>query len=966
MQLKNLIDLRRSILMNNLRMALLYPLVLILLFTFGFEKRTTALPRLTSQAKIDLHIPFCTTINNHGITDLEYFTYASSVSTFIDTKRCIYYSFPAGNKGKLQAYDIKETIIESLPGKLKATDKAITMWNAFKGNNPEKWTTKNPTYRTIDYGEIYNNINLKLATSHEGVEKIFTVRPGGNPCDIRISIDGAVPLKVDKGGAIIPIKGHKNFSISSPIGYQIINGRREFIDVSYVLMGNVYGFSVKNYDSSKDLVIDPIVSSTYFDTPESLKIAAIALDASGNVIVSGTNDFSNNLSDDGFVAKFDAGLTNLITITYLAGSNVDESRAIALDSIGNVYVTGRTSSCDFPTTSSAYDNTCNGKSDTFVSKFDNSLSTLIASTYVGGSDYEDVRAIAVDPWENIFISGGTDSTDYPLSQAFDSTYSPGAAFWDQHSDELFVTRLDNGLMNLLASSYLGGSHGEEIVSMVIDPTGNIYMAGNTNSSDFPISAGAYDTNSFTFSTVKGFISKIDLGSGLLLGTFLDVNVKSIAYGNGSVCIAGSVPESNSPFPITAGNLYSGGGHTLSSVSDAIVIKLNDTLTNLIASFEIGGTSDDFGESIRVGTSGNIYLIGKTLSLDYPILTGSFGGNGDVLISVFDTNLTRLLSSTYLGGNGTDYPTSFALDQDDNIYIAGYTESSNFPLSNGAYSMTSSAASDAFISVISPDAGIGSPVPNIRVAQDDSTSVLTIYNLGAKNLTISDIYLSKIESGGFNLKVNGGSKPCGSTSPTISSGGYCTIDVPFDAACTSNNSVKYNNDVVIKSNDPDSPNIEISLVGFTSVCSAVSDIGEGGGGGGIFGAISINDVIGYHLDGITRNGTRIYMPITNGFKALRGAQTHIEKFAPSIAKIIRSGFESLECKAEADKEGWLYRIGTYAYPILGKIAEFYLDVAGSRDLMTNAYIDTTIDITEFNKLHQQGIAISPHVVKDPGK
>ena len=89
-----------------------------------------------------------------------------------------------------------------------------------------------------------------------------------------------------------------------------------------------------------------------------------------------------------------------------------------------------------------------------------------------------------------------------------------------------------------------------------------------------------------------------------------------------------------------------------------------------------------------------------------------------------------------------------------------------------------------------------------------------------------------------------------------------------------------------------------------------------------------------------------MPITNCFKALRGAQTHIEKFAPSIAKIIRSGFESLECKAEADKEGWLYRIGTYAYPILGKIAEFYLDVAGSRDLMTNAYIDTTIDITEF--------------------
>jgi hypothetical protein len=143
-------------------------------------------------------------------------------------------------------------------------------------------------------------------------------------------------------------------------------------------------------------------------------------------------------------------------------------------------------------------------------------------------------------------------------------------------------------------------------------------------------------------------------------------------------------------------------------------------------------------------------------------------------------------------------------------------------------------------------------------------------------------------------------------------------------------------------------------------------GGGGGGGGIFGAISINDVIGYHLDGITKNGTRIYMPVTNGFKALKGAQTHIEKIAPVLAKLIRLCFDSLERRAEANKKGLLYRIGTHAFPVLGKIANFYMYAVGLQELMFNAYEDTMISVNEFNKLHQQGIAISPHVVKDLDK
>jgi hypothetical protein len=139
-------------------------------------------------------------------------------------------------------------------------------------------------------------------------------------------------------------------------------------------------------------------------------------------------------------------------------------------------------------------------------------------------------------------------------------------------------------------------------------------------------------------------------------------------------------------------------------------------------------------------------------------------------------------------------------------------------------------------------------------------------------------------------------------------------------------------------------------------------GGGGGGGGIFGAISVSDVIGYHLDGVMKNGVKIYMPVTNGYKALKGAQTHVEKFAPGLAKLIRGGFESIELVAEGRKDGILYRIGTYTFPVLGKIAELYLGAVGSHELMANAYSATMISIAEFNKLHQQGVAVSPHIVK----
>ena len=138
-------------------------------------------------------------------------------------------------------------------------------------------------------------------------------------------------------------------------------------------------------------------------------------------------------------------------------------------------------------------------------------------------------------------------------------------------------------------------------------------------------------------------------------------------------------------------------------------------------------------------------------------------------------------------------------------------------------------------------------------------------------------------------------------------------------------------------------------------------GGGGGGGGIFGEISIRDVLGYHFDGNNSNGVGVYMPVTNAYKALKGAQTHVESFAPNVASLVRRGFDILEKKAEKNKDGLLYRVGTYTFPVLGKIAEYYLDIVNAEKLKVDAYSDTTISIEDFKILEQQGKAVAPHMV-----
>ncbi len=278
-----------------------------------------------------------------------------------------------------------------------------------------------------------------------------------------------------------------------------------------------------------------------------------------------------NGGSDVFVSKLDSGLTSLLASTYLGGSNGDYSISIALDPSGNVYVTGYTYSTAFPTTSGAYDTSFHGWNDVFVSKLNSGLTSLLASTFLGGFSDDWGYSLALDTSGNVYVTGYTGSTNFPTtSGAYDTSFNGG-------SEDVFVSKLDSGLTSLLASTYLGGSSNDSGFSLTLDTSGNVYVVGWT-SGNFPTTSGAYDT-SFN-GKYDVFVSKLNSGlTGLLTSTYLggfgaDQGYTLTLDTSGNVYIAGYT-YSYLDFPTTSGaydTSFNGGYY------DVFVSKLDANLS----------------------------------------------------------------------------------------------------------------------------------------------------------------------------------------------------------------------------------------------------------------------------------------------------------------------------------------------------------------------------------------------------
>jgi len=597
---------------------------------------------------------------------------------------------------------IKEKFLHSNPLEPSGAKRSSAVVNYFVGNQ-EDWRSNIPAYEVVRLGEVWPAVDVELNAYGKNVEKIFKVRPGGIVADIRLAFEGVRSLSVSEKGELLVETGLGIVSMTKPLAFQDIEGIRRVVEASYFVDGKTYGFAVGHHDPDYTLVIDPLLAST-----------------------------------------------------FVGGSTEDLPFDIALDSSGNVFVAGRTQSSNYPTTAGVFDMSFNGGSDdVFVSKLSSDLTTLLASTFIGGGGFDIAEAIALDSFGNVFVAGYTQSSDYPATAgAFDTSFNGN---WD-----IYVSKLSNDLTTLQVSTFLGGSEFDRALDIVFDGSGNIFIAGTSNSSDYPTTAGAFDTSFNVGGTGNDdvVVSKLngDL-STLLASTFIGggntEQPRSIALDSfGNIFITGIGP---SGYPTTVGAFdesFNGG-------FEGFVSKLNSDLSMLLASTYIGGSADDSGNAITLDGSGNVFITGRTGSSDYPAPFGAFdtsfnGSPNDGFVSKLNSDLSLLLASTFIGGSAVDTGEDITLDSSGNVFIAGLTESSNYPTTSGAFDTSLDGVRDVTVSKLSND--LTTLLASTLIGGSNVEAALGITLDGSGHVLVTGPTLSNnfpTTSGAYDTTPNGG-------------------------------------------------------------------------------------------------------------------------------------------------------------------------------------------------------------------
>ncbi len=374
--------------------------------------------------------------------------------------------------------------LDELPGKS----------NYFLGNDPDKWCTDVPHYAKVSYKDVYPGVDLVYYGNQRQLEYDPVVGPGADPAAIALSFDGVERLRIDAQGDLVLDTADGEIRQHKPLVYQEVDDVRREIPGAYVLSGErQVGFEVAAYDSSQPLIIDPVLAySTYLGGSDGDRGEDIAVDSSGNAYVTGrtfstdfptVNPFQAALGGtsgdvDVFVTKLNAAGNTVVYSTYLGGSDEDFGPDIAVDSSGNAYVTSRTKSTDFPTANPFQATHGGGGLDGFVAKLNPSGSAWVYATYLGGISSDEPTDIAADASGNAYVTGETASTNFPTANPIQGTKALG--------DDVFVTKFNPAGSALVYSTYLGGNGTPDTgFAIAVDASGNAYVTGETNSTDFP-------------------------------------------------------------------------------------------------------------------------------------------------------------------------------------------------------------------------------------------------------------------------------------------------------------------------------------------------------------------------------------------------------------------------------------------------------------------------------------------------
>jgi hypothetical protein len=729
--------------------------------------------------------------------------------------------------------------------------------NYFIGNDPKQWHTDVANYSQVRYRGAYPGIDLVYYGNQQQLEYDFVVAPGADPRAIQLDIAAepaisgkrtSAPLKIaDNGDLLVPtesgeVRFHKpvvyqpesSADVHSIGGDPVAVTAKNTIDGNWVLIsGNQVGFEVASYDSSKPLVIDPVLAySTYVGGSGTDGAFGVAIDQYGNAYVAGFTSSTNFPTKDpyqsqnaggidNFVLKMNRTGTALVYSTYLGGSGTEYPFGVAVDTKGEAYVVGNTGSLNFPVTAStAFQSTCIScatQPAVFLTKLSMAGNSLLYSTFLGGSGDNRAFGITLDSSEDAYIVGWTTSTDFPVSaNAYQSTNNASV-------NTVFVSELNpnaSGAASLVYSTYLGGNNDDVGFGIALDSSNNIIVTGYSYSLNFPVTSSAFQTAT----TVNGaaFVSKLNpnattvpaqlvystyLGgtTGTSAGNSVAVDSADNAYITGYTCAT--------DFPVTAGAIQSTYlGQCNSSGGNAFVTKMNSTFSAPVYSTYLGGTINDVGFSIGLDSSDNAYIVGRTESSNFPVTPGAFqptlAGGYDCFYTIVAASGTQLLYSTYIGGTAVDVAFVLAVDKSGNSYVIGRTYSTNFPVTPGVFQSTLKGTTNAIVFKFSPGNQAWPMSLNFGAASVGVTSApltTTLTNSGTSSLSLSSELIDGTDAADFNITAN----TCGTS---LAAGASCTVTLTFTPSATGTESavLAFTN---ASSNSPQS--VELTGVGSTS-------------------------------------------------------------------------------------------------------------------------------------------------------
>ncbi len=519
--------------------------------------------------------------------------------------------------------------------------------NYFIGNHPKKWRTNVPSYAKVKYEGVYPGVDLIYYGNQRQLEYDFVVAPGADLDQMKLNFAGADGMRIDPASGDLVLKvGDDEVRLHKPAVYQPIvaaasdpswrseSGATAELDGTFVLAdNNQVAFRVAGYDPKRALVIDPVLSYS----------------------------------------------------TYLGGSGGDQGSSIALDTAGNAYVTGLTESTNFPTVN-ALQPKCGDcgveyGSDAFVSKLNPTGSALVYSTYLGGSGADYGYGIAVDAAGSAYVTGYTNSTDFPTANPLQPSYGGGEM-------DAFVAKLNPAGSALVYSTYLGGSGGDYGYGIALDSAGSAYVTGATGSTDFPTANPLQPSLRSPYN--NAFVAKLSpTGNAFIYSTYLggtsyDSGTAIAVDSAGNAYVTGATGSTDFPTANPLQPSYGGGNY------DAFVAKLNPTGSALVYSTYLGGSGGDEGTSIAADSAGNAYVTGATSSTDFPTANplqancdgcNESLGVSDAFVAKLNPSGGALVYSTYLGGSGDDEGISIAVDSAGNASVTGGTSSADFPTVN---------------------------------------------------------------------------------------------------------------------------------------------------------------------------------------------------------------------------------------------------------------------------------------------